>query len=153
MAEDTVLSTVRKYLLGTLVIGIVGMEIELLLLGHFEGLAQIAPVVLLGAGLVIAGWHAVAPSSTTVRWLQASMGSFVFAGAIGIGLHYSGNAEFELEMYPTMEGLELVGHTLTGATPVLAPGTMTLLGLVGLLHAYRHPSAVGGGGFVQEMTQ
>ena len=32
----------------------------------------------------------------------------------------------------------------TGATPVLAPGTMLLLGLVGLAHAYRHPRATPG---------
>jgi hypothetical protein len=59
---------------------------------------------------------------------------------LGVGLHYDGNEEFELEMYPTMAGVELVQNTLTGATPVLAPGSMTLLGLDGLAHTYRHPS-------------
>ena len=42
-------------------------------------------------------------------------------------------------MYPAMGGLELVQKTLTGATPVLAPGSMTLLGLIGLTHTYKHP--------------
>jgi hypothetical protein len=58
---------------------------------------------------------------------------------IGVGLHYTGNAEFEVEMYPSLSGLALVGGALTGATPVLAPGSMTLLGLVGLAYTYRHP--------------
>jgi hypothetical protein len=35
-------------------------------------------------------------------------------------------------MYPAMAGVELVRKPLTGATPVLAPGSMALLGLVGL---------------------
>ena len=54
-------------------------------------------------------------------------------------LHYQGNTAFELEMYPDMAGLELVQKTLTGATPVLAPGSMALLGLVGLAAVLRHP--------------
>jgi hypothetical protein len=60
------------------------------------------------------------------------MALFVANGLLGVGLHYRGNHEFELEMYPTMVGMELVRETLTGATPVLAPGSMALLGLVGL---------------------
>lgn len=50
-----------------------------------------------------------------------------------------------------MSGLELVRETLTGATPVLAPGSMILLGLVGLaaVHGWspgpRHDS-----GFTEE---
>ena len=35
-------------------------------------------------------------------------------------------------MYPSMAGMKLVRDTLTGATPVLAPGSMALLRLVGL---------------------
>jgi hypothetical protein len=42
-------------------------------------------------------------------------------------------------MYPSLGGVQLVRETLTGATPVLAPGSMTLLGLVGLAHTYGHP--------------
>ena len=34
-----------------------------------------------------------------------------------------------------MQGIELVQKVLTGATPVLAPGSMALLGLIGLTHS------------------
>jgi hypothetical protein len=44
-----------------------------------------------------------------------------------------------------MSGLELIRKVASGATPVLAPGTMSLLGVVGLLHTFRHPAAEGGG--------
>jgi len=40
--------------------------------------------------------------------------------------------------------IELVEKVLTGATPVLAPGSMALLGLIGLTHSYRHPAIHGG---------
>jgi hypothetical protein len=63
----------------------------------------------------------------------------LFAGLVGLGLHYQGNVEFELEMYPSMGGVDLVWEALTGATPALAPGTMVGLGLLGLAYTHRHP--------------
>jgi hypothetical protein len=65
---------------------------------------------------------------------------FVASGVVGVVLHYQGNQAFELEMSPSRAGLSLITKTLTGATPVLAPGSMALLGLVGLAFTYRHPA-------------
>lgn len=137
--ELNTVARIRRLLLGTLAAGMIGIGTELLLLGHFESVQQQIPLVLLALGALTLGWHAAAPQPTTVRALQATMALFIVAGAIGVGLHYQGNVEFELEMYPSMGGFELVQKTLTGATPVLAPGSMTLLGLIGLAHTYRHP--------------
>ena len=124
--------------------GVAAMDVELLLLGHVEGFGQLVPVVLLAFGLAVLVWHAVAPRAATVRAVQLVMILFVVSGVAGIVLHYRGNAEFELEMYPSLGGTELIGKTLTGATPVLAPGSMALLGLAGLVHAYQHPRRKGG---------
>jgi hypothetical protein len=130
---------IRTYLLVTLMVGMIGMTSELLLIGHRETVQQQIPLVLLGLGLVATVWHAAAPRALSVRALQFTMLLFVVSGAVGVALHYRGNVEFELEIYPAMGGLELVQKTLTGATPVLAPGSMTLLGLIGLTHTYKHP--------------
>ena len=130
---------IRAFLLAMLAIGMIGMTSELLLIGHRETVQQQIPLVLLGLGVVAAAWHAAAPRATTVRALQIVMLLFVVSGVAGVVLHYRGNVEFELEMYPAMGGLELVQKTLTGATPVLAPGSMTLLGLIGFTHTYKHP--------------
>ncbi len=135
----------RGFLLATLIVGMSGMLAELLLIGHRETVQQQIPLVLLALGVVAAAWHATAPSAVTVRALQGAMLLFVVSGALGVVLHYRGNAEFELEMYPAMAGLELAQKTLTGATPVLAPGSMAVLGLIGLTHAYRHPCLDAGG--------
>lgn len=139
MDEQPTLAGIRRLVLLILIVGVGGMGTELLLLGHVDGALQIAPVVLLGVGLLTLVWHAVAPGAASVRAVQATMALLVISGALGVVLHYRGNVEFELEMYPSLSGLELVGKTLTGATPVLAPGSMTMLGLVGLVHTYRHP--------------
>lgn len=140
MGDPATLARIRWLLLGTLAFGIAGMTTELLLLGHVESAWQWIPVAVLGVSAVILAWHAVAPSRGTVRALQATMVLFIVTGGIGVGLHFDGNVEFELEMYPSMGGVELISKTLTGATPVLAPGTMAMLGLVGLALVYRHPA-------------
>jgi len=133
--DDKVLARVRKILLILLAGGSLGTGVELLLLGHFEEFAQLVPLVLLAAGLVTATWHLTSThaSIAALRWLMAV---FVASGGLGIVLHYRGNVEFEREMYPALAGMELIGKTLTGATPVFAPGTMALLGAIGLLASY-----------------
>jgi hypothetical protein len=139
MSQPDVTGTIRRYLLLTLAVGMVGMGTELLSIGHVESVQQLIPLVVLAIGIVVLAWHAAAPRATTVRALQIIMVLFVMSGLLGVGLHYRGNLEFELEMYPSMRGFEMVQKTLTGATPVLAPGSMALLGLIGLTHSYRHP--------------
>jgi hypothetical protein len=137
--EPAALSTIRTILLWALVLGAIGMMGELLLIGHDESASQWVPLVLLGAGVVIGASLFVVPSAISLRLLQLLMILFVGSGMLGVALHYQGNAEFELEMHPSLSGLDLVTGTLTGATPVLAPGSMSLLGVVGLAFTYRHP--------------
>lgn len=137
--ESAALTTIRTILLWALVLGAAGMMAELLLIGHDESATQFVPLVLLGAGIVLGASLFVVPSASSLRLLQLLMVLFVGSGMLGVALHYQGNAEFELEMHPSLSGLKLVTDTLTGATPVLAPGSMSLLGVVGLAFTYRHP--------------
>ena len=135
IADDRLLARLRKLLLALLAAGSLGTGVELLLLGHFEEFTQIVPLVLLAAGLAAASWH-LASADASVAALRWLMVLFVASGGLGVVLHYRGNVEFEREMYPALAGLELIGKTLTGATPVFAPGTMALLGALGLLSSY-----------------
>ena len=138
------LGTIRNILLWSLLAGSAGILVELLLIGHDEMAAQFAPLVLLGIGIVAAAWTLIAPRPAAIRTLQILMVVFVASGLIGVVLHYKGNEAFELEMSPSRTGLSLMSKTLTGATPVLAPGSMCLLGIVGLAFTHRHP-ALGSG--------
>ena len=65
---------------------------------------------------------------------------FLVSGVIGVWLHYKGNMEFEIEMVPSLAGLELFLKASHGAFPALAPGTMIQLGLLGLAYTFRHPA-------------
>lgn len=140
--RDDTLSHLRRNLLRVLLLGISGVSVELLLIGHVEKIGQLIPIVLLAAGLAAVVWHMVSGNRPSLLVLWALMLGYALAGVLGIGLHLKGNVEFELEMYPTLAGRDLVAKTLTGATPALAPGTMVLLGLVGLLYTYRHPNSL-----------
>jgi hypothetical protein len=137
--ESRTLARLRTILMATLVLGMVGTAVELWLLDHTEGWQQLIPLLLIGAGLLACASHLARPTLGTVRLLQAVMVLFVVSGGVGVLLHYQGNLEFELEMYPEMAGMELFKNTMTGAFPVLAPGTMLLLGLVGLAYTYHYP--------------
>ena len=70
---------------------------------------------------------------------------FLVSAAAGIILHTKGNREFALETKPGLAGGAMLAEMLTGAFPALAPGTMALLGLIGLLLTWRHPALESGG--------
>lgn len=136
------MTIVRRALLYLLCLGILGVSAELLLLEHYEDPWQLAPIIVLGLGLIVFVWCAATQSRASVRLLQAVMIVFMVTGVIGLWMHYSGNAEFELEMVPTRTGLSLVWESLRGATPALAPAAMLYLGLLGLVYTVGHPSLV-----------
>ena len=133
------LAVVRSTVLAVLLIAMVGTGLELLLLGHFEALSQLIPIglILMALGLLIV--YAVSGGALILRLFQVVMALFVVAGVTGIVLHYRSNVEFELELYPAMAGMEFLTKVLTGAIPVLAPGTMIHLGLLGAIYTFRHP--------------
>ncbi len=136
MSSVVTLQTLRRLLFGVLALGMAGTLAELLLIGHVEDARQLVPVGFLGVGLPAVLWHALTLSRPSRTVLQIVMVLFVGAGLFGVYFHFEGNAEFELEMTPALGGMELFRETMTGATPVLAPGTLSVFGLMGLVGTY-----------------
>lgn len=132
--------TLRALLLGLFLLASLGTGAELILLEHTEDWQQLVPLALLGAGTVAGAAVAVRPAPGILRLFQVTMVAFVLSGLAGLYLHYRGNVEFELEMYPSLGALELFWRALRGATPALAPASMAWLGLLGLAFTYQHPS-------------
>jgi hypothetical protein len=138
--ESAPLSIIRALLLATLLLSLAGTVGELVLLEHFEDVWQWTPIVLIGSAFVVLLWHGLAAGPATLNVFRGLMVLFVISGAVGILLHYRGNVEFELEMYPDLSGWKLFRDTMMGATPALAPGAMAQIGLLGLAWAFRHPA-------------
>lgn len=135
-SSDGILAIARQALIVILVLGMVGLLVELLLIEHFEDAWQLVPLILLGLGLPALAWHAFAASWTSARAWRILMTLFVVAGFIGFYMHYAGNVEFELEQNPNAARWVLFREAMMGATPALAPGAMIQIGLIGLLYAF-----------------
>ena len=132
----------RRMLLAVFLFGAAGMCFELVLLEHTEDFWQWVPIILLGCSLPLAVALTFTQRALLVRLFQLVLVLFIGSGGIGLIQHVRGNVEFELEMYASMRGFELIWESLKGATPSLAPGAMMLLGLVGMIYVFRHPSVV-----------
>lgn len=124
----------KKLLVITYLVMLFGTGAELYLLEHFEGIWQMLPIILMGLGLLLFCWVYFSGSAMSKVVFRIAMVLFLASGLIGTWLHFDGNMEFELEMYPTMEIGTLIWESLKGATPTLAPGTMIAMGLVGWMY-------------------
>ncbi len=132
---------IRQLLLGVLVLGMAGSLTDLLLLKHYEDPAQFIPLALLVGALLVALWHARRPTAPNLRALQALMVLFLMAGATGIALHFDSAAEFQREIDPSIAWWLLVQKVARSQSPpLLGPGAMLQLGLLGLVYSFRHPT-------------
>ena len=141
VVEQSAVAAIRKILLAILVLGMFGSITELILLKHTEDVWQWIPLILIAAGLIACAWHGIsggAPSMRVIRWL---MFGFVLSGGLGVYFHYRGLTEFKLEANPSLAGWDLFLQAVRGKTPpLLAPGAMIQLGLLGLAFTYKHPT-------------
>lgn len=135
------IKAIRWAIFTILLLGMLGSGTELILLNHMEDRLQWVPLVLILVGLAASTWHATRPTVQSVRALQAIFLAFVFAGLAGMYFHYQGAVEFKLESNPALKGWALFWQVIfSKAPPLLAPGSMIQLGLLGLIYAYRHPA-------------
>jgi hypothetical protein len=141
-APAATLAALRRLLLGVILFGLAGTATDLLLLGHYEDAWQVIPLVVAGLGALacvalVAGRSAPLPAAT-LRLFQGIMLLLVASGVAGMVLHYRANMEFKLEMDPSLSGWALFSSVVRAkAPPALAPGTMVLLGLLGLVSSFR----------------
>jgi hypothetical protein len=139
-SDPELLRKFRYLLLLLVLLGILGLVVELFLLEHTESATQLMPFAVLGAGLAATVAQLLRPSRRSLRLFQGVMLLFVATGLLGLVLHLRGNIGFERETNPSARGLELLWHSLRGGVPLLAPAAMAQLGLLGLVFAYRHPA-------------
>ncbi len=116
-----------------LIISTLGLLMELTLIGHYEEFWQYAPMVVLGVYLFAILATGNKKGVSYVGVLKSIFLLTMITGFIGMVLHLKNNLEFELEMYPSIDGWELIKKSLSGALPVLAPGSLIPVGLIGFL--------------------
>jgi hypothetical protein len=130
----------RRWILGVMVLGLLGTVTELVLLEHYEQPLQFVPLVLIVAAIVALAFEVGRHDAASRRALQIVMGLFVLAGFVGFVAHFLGSAEFQLDLNPQMSTWELIEKVLRAkAPPLLAPGMMLQLGLLGLAYVFSDP--------------
>lgn len=139
MTESVELTRLRRLLLLALAAGMGALVLELVLLEHFESRTQWVPLVALFLTLPMTIAVLVRPARVLLRLFHGAMAALIVIALLGLYFHYTGNAEFELEMKPSLRGWALVKEALHGATPSLSPGTLAFFGVIGLIATFRHP--------------
>ena len=136
------LNRLRALLLLLLAAEILGVGAELLLVAHWDGSFQWTPLVLLAGGLFALAGLAIWRNRASRRVFQWVMVLFIAAGCLGTWLHYDGRVEFRQELDPSLAGWALFRSAMIGSTspPVLAPGVMIQMGLLGLAAVYFLPA-------------
>jgi uncharacterized membrane protein len=131
------IAALRVWILGILLIGLLGTVTELVLLEHYEEPLQFVPLVLIAAALPTLWWEYSRRNKASRRAMQILMALFVLAGFLGFAAHFHGSAEYQLELNPDMSNWELLEKILRAkAPPLLAPGMMLQLGLLGLAYVF-----------------
>ena len=127
----------RRWILAILVLGLVGTVTELVLLEHYEQPLQFVPLILIVAAVAVLAWEFRRHDTASRRAVQIVMALFVLAGFVGFVAHFHGSAEYQLELNPEMSNWELLEKVLRAkAPPLLAPGMMLQLGLLGLAYVF-----------------
>ena len=108
-----------------------------MLLEHYEQPLQFVPLILIVAAASILWWEFRRRDLASRRATQIVMVLFVLAGFVGFAAHFRGSAEYQLELNPDMSNWELLEKILRAkAPPLLAPGMMLQLGLLGLAYVF-----------------
>jgi len=136
-ADSVVLERLRLWIVGVIALGLIGTMTELLLLEHDEQALQFVPLVLMVLGALMLVWHIIRKDTASLRALQIVMGLFVLSGFAGMAAHFNGSAEYQLELNPDLDMWELLDKIVHAkAPPLLAPGMMIQMGLLGLAYAF-----------------
>lgn len=119
----------------------IGLLVELFLLGHYEDTWQFIPIGLLILGFLVGMIILITSGNIGIKLMKILAPLMVLSAIVGMILHYRGNQEFELEMYPDLSGWNLIWESLTGATPALSPAAMLFVGALGWIYI-RTPSKI-----------
>ncbi len=143
MIEHSTTTNLRRFALALAAVGVIGTLLELTLIKHYASKDQVIPYVLLGLSALGLIAVMVRPTALVLRVFQAVMIVTILGSGIGMFEHLKANAHNagatqDKEAIPTTPSAILAG--INGFAPLLAPGVLAQVGLLGLVFTYRHPN-------------
>lgn len=156
MTEHPTTTNLRHFALALAAVGVVATLLELTLIKHYASKDQVIPYVLLGMAAL--GLIAVMVQQTAfvLRAFQVMMVVTILGSGIGMLEHLKANARNAGaitggERFPTTPSAILAG--IDGFAPLLAPGVLAQVGLLGLAFTYRHPKLTGSSHLVLQRAE
>jgi hypothetical protein len=144
--DSPTLTVVRSLVLLAIAVALIVTEAELLFVGHIgSNNGQIIAVVLIGVGLIAVTSHALLRNSASIVLFRLAMYLFLVFGLDGLMTHYHAAENAVLKSQPGLAGFALLRATLGGKIPLLAPGMLIQIGLLGLVYTFQHPLDVRAG--------
>jgi phosphoglycerol transferase MdoB-like AlkP superfamily enzyme len=125
-----------KYLDCLLLLNAGGLLLELALIDHYENTKQIIPILSLFGVFILSVISFTKFQQSFSQIFRVWMVLTGLVGLLGFVFHAYGNYEFAIEIYPNSSTGQLIEKTIKGATPLLAPGAMIGLGLLGIIRLY-----------------
>lgn len=138
MSAGEVLRRLRRFLLALALFIFVGTLFELWLVQHYQDAIQWIAFVLGGVGLLAVLLVLVRTGRATILILRVFMALVILGSLFGVYEHVSNNIAFALEIQPNLPIRELWLKGLSGANPLLAPGTLAIAGLLALAATYKY---------------
>lgn len=123
--------SLKYVILYTLIFFLLGSLTELYLIKHYEDTTQTIPIFCIGLSLASLIVLYFKVSKLTIILFKLSLFLISLVGLSGVFLHLNSNYEFEKEMRPNSNSLDLFIESLSGALPALAPLNLVLLAMVG----------------------
>src|SRR4051812_25541440 len=118
-ADGHYVEVLRLWILGVLLLGLLGTVTELMLLSHYEQPLQLVPVVLIALAIVSLLWQWLMRDMASLNVMLVVMALSVVAGFVGVLAHFEGSAEFQRDLDPSMGTWELLEKILRAKAPPL----------------------------------
>ena len=138
MSAAEVLRRLRLFLLALSSMLFAGTISELIFVNHTEDAIQWVAFGLAGIGLLVTLAFLIHRRRITLVILRMSMILVILGSGFGVYQHVSNNIAFEREIQPNSTFGHLIWKGVSGANPLLAPGTLAIAGLLALAGAYKH---------------
>ena len=138
MNAAEVLRRLQLFLLVLSLLLFAGTLLELWLVEHTEDTIQWLAFVIAGIGLLAALLVLVRRAPATVLVMRGLMVVVIAGGLFGVYQHVTNNVAFEREIQPNATTRQLIWKGVSGANPLLAPGTLVIAGLLSLAGLYKY---------------
>ncbi len=141
MSTGEVLRQLRRFLLTLAMFIFAGTLLELWLVQHYQDAIQWLAFIIAGVGLLAVLLVVVRTTRVTILLLRIFMMLTIVGSLFGIYEHVSNNIAFALEIQPNLAMRELWLKGLSGANPLLAPGSLVIAALLALAARYKYSVA------------